>query len=182
MASINLLDTAASAESKQLPAGVTLEDVLRQLGTQSQSNAAQTNNFQSPSEDQVNEILNKSFDKSELTSSNSNFNRHAFRCILCNDLVILPNAAEYVEKPIEIHPYLSGANTGNRVTINDHWQINDKMSFENISVTRPINEGSASSHKYLACSACDKGPIGITYLDQPNVFYINHGRVRYSEK
>jgi hypothetical protein len=34
--------------------------------------------------------------------------------------------------------------------------------------------------RYLTCADCDRGPIGITYDVDTNVFYVAHERVAYS--
>ncbi len=173
-----------------LPAGITLEDILRHLATQQQSgqhNLTDSNsslltgnsNREPPTKEQVNEILNKQFSNEEFVNSETNDNKYCFRCIYCNEIILLKNVA----KSIEIHELFSGGG-GNLVNVNNNWQINNKMSFENIAVTRPVGatEATAGTHKYLACGSCDRGPIGITYIAQPNIFYINHGRVKYTEK
>lgn len=33
--------------------------------------------------------------------------------------------------------------------------------------------------KYLTCCDCERGPLGITFVDDPNNFYVSHKRIRY---
>lgn len=67
--------------------------------------------------------------------------------------------------------------------LSQFWVIHDQMKFENIGVTRQVPSNptvtSTREFKYLICADCDRGPVGITYLDTPNVFYIAHQRVAY---
>lgn len=63
--------------------------------------------------------------------------------------------------------------------LTDHWQVNDKYLFENIAVTHPV---ASADFRYLTCGACERGPLGIVFVNQPETFYIAHSRIKYTDK
>lgn len=59
--------------------------------------------------------------------------------------------------------------------LEDYWLVPSQMSFENVGVTRSVNP----QLRYLLCSECDKGPVGINFLAEPNKFYVAHARCKH---
>lgn len=185
------LTSIPSIES-QLPAGVSLQDVLRALAAQPSTSSSgnntsslNTTQFTPPSAEEIEQNLFAPFDSTTLFHPDTTANKFKFRCLYCNDLILLPRAAVHDEKEIHLH-HLHSADKETLVPSMNNWLVQGQMSFENVAVTRPMSSSGAlvltGDHKYLACSSCDRGPFGITYLSQPGFFYIAHGRVKYSEK
>ena len=67
-------------------------------------------------------------------------------------------------------------------TLSEHWLVTSQFSFENIALTRPAARAGAAAptFKYLACGVCDRGPVGIVFLDKPSEFFVAHARVKYA--
>jgi hypothetical protein len=102
-------------------------------------------------------------------------NLHTIRCRFCSSKVLLPAAGTYVSQEHQMHPLGGAKSEGARDTLLDWWIVPSQMNFENVGVTRAVDP----SYRYLTCCDCEKGPIGINYLNEPNKFYVAHARVRY---
>lgn len=62
-------------------------------------------------------------------------------------------------------------------TYSDFWKVDSKSHFENIAVRRGHED---DTFRYLTCSDCDLGPVGITFnSDNNKIFYIADRRVLY---
>lgn len=103
-------------------------------------------------------------------------NAHAIRCRYCPSKVLLAGAGAYESRAHQLHA-LGGSKSAadSRETLTDWWVVPSQMNFENVAVTRAVDP----AYRYLTCCDCERGPIGINYLAEPNKFFIAHARVRY---
>jgi len=106
-------------------------------------------------------------------------------CAHCPCKILLAGVATRATTEISLHPIfrVGEAQEASVVeTLSDYWLVDDQMKFENIGVTREVPGGAqattARPFKYLICADCDRGPVGITYLDNPTHFYIARARVK----
>ena len=181
--SVHPLADEGAPEITALPDGISLTDVIAALAQQSSARRAHV----PPTEDELTVIAAAPFTTDLLTSdAQPQTNANTLYCLFCHTTIIRPNVATRHTAPIALHKLSS--NSADRETVADSWLVPGHLHFENIAVTRPVPQTSASpssappddrAYKYLACATCDRGPIGITYLDQPNEFFVAHGRVAY---
>mmetsp|Transcript_32674 Transcript_32674/g.45576 ORF Transcript_32674/g.45576 Transcript_32674/m.45576 type:complete len:153 (-) Transcript_32674:304-762(-) len=112
----------------------------------------------------------------EETKKNAQF----LLCSQCNCKIIKPNKATLIEdRKIFMH-HMSlreedQKQSGQELT--KFWLVSDQFQFENIGVSKPTGE--SADFRYLACSDCDLGPIGIRFNVKPAEFLIAHDRVHY---
>lgn len=110
-------------------------------------------------------------------------NSKLMTCPYCPSKILLAGKGKYHQEDFYLHvPYKKnepGAVEGE--TLKDHWMIDDQFKFENVGVTRQVPAGSTTTRefKYLTCAECERGPLGISFLDNPKVFYVSHARVKY---
>lgn len=167
--------------SLSLPEGVTLEQVMAALKSQSNAQAIQNEKQPKLNHQQLTDLLAIPFEPSTHINSNNRNGQH-ISCVFCRTIILAPNAAQYDSKLIQLPALiapLDQINNPSSPLLNDHqhvWRVEDQMSFENVGVSRPADP----TIKYLLCGECDRGPIGLTYLNQPNIFYVAHGTVVYT--
>ena len=113
-------------------------------------------------------------------------------CTKCNCKIVqstntITNNNNQYYTDIYIHNNANDNNTndiGNTYTTDDYIIVTDQFQFDNVGVSRnvPIQQNDTNTttndttshgeYKYLVCADCDYGPIGITYIQQPSVFYV----------
>jgi len=116
----------------------------------------------------------------DVAVNNNGKNANRIICPFClKSLILLPNAATHVKKPVFL-PYPNAKSHDEGSTVDDFYQVNSKMDFENIEVKRPM---AGDKFRYLTCGDCGSGPLGITYdQDMNRIFYVAHDRVRFAAK
>jgi len=132
---------------------------------------------------------------SEVIREERGTNARTILCKFCDTKILTPDAATYQQKEIHLH-LLNGSKDDPSVELlHDHWCVLGQMQFENVAVTRTgtgtgtgAGAGSSAhaqqsngSFRYLTCANCDRGPIGINYLDDPQRFFVAHQRVKYAQ-
>ena len=106
-------------------------------------------------------------------------NKHAIYCKFCESMILQPNKAKFLEHEISLHKF-----NGNEIEVlNNTWYVTDVFDFENIAVMRKVNNElvGEGEFKYLSCADCERGPVGIKYLNNTKEHYIEHSRIRYKE-
>jgi hypothetical protein len=104
-------------------------------------------------------------------------------CPFCPSKIFQPGASTWVEKEFEMH--LISATKDNpslqMEMVKEFWSVSDQFGFENIGVSKPIaGDARAAEYRYLICADCDKGPLGINFNSDPNVYYIANNRIRHA--
>lgn len=108
-------------------------------------------------------------------------------CKHCDCKILQAGAAAYVTQDIYLHtPYKKGeaaASGAAGEVLADHFCVDDQFNFENIAVTREVPTGSGAGQSdrkftYLICADCERGPVGIRFLDTPSLFYVTSARVK----
>eukprot|EP00455_Lapot_gusevi_P047716 TRINITY_DN6498_c0_g3_i3.p1 TRINITY_DN6498_c0_g3~~TRINITY_DN6498_c0_g3_i3.p1 ORF type:complete len:142 (+),score=17.79 TRINITY_DN6498_c0_g3_i3:56-481(+) len=118
-------------------------------------------------------------------------NAESVWCPWCDTKIINAGVGTLIEQSIRLHkPNASREAAFEEQSfdiLSDFWLVTDKFDFENIAVTKAIvsdpeqaQSGGAPDAKYLTCAACDRGPVGILFLSNPNNFYVARTRVRYN--
>lgn len=140
-----------------------------------------------------------SADLNTVNSSNNNTTTDftVLRCLVCNCRILPVDVAKHnnnnqYHNRIYLHTYNSTAqHNNNSINIQsqyynptDYVILTDKYDFDNIGVSKPISSqvnSEALQHSefsYLVCADCDSGPVGITYHNQPNVYYVVTSRCK----
>jgi len=178
-----LEQNTSAGHEQSLPPGVTLQDVLAALSSQSPP---------APSAPltaaDLSAMLSLPFTPSTLVSS-SNTNTRAFHCMFCSTVILLPATASYRQRRTQLPP-LASSRGGDDEYVEHMWVVKDQMEFENVGVTRAVGGVGAEGGdggvnvtmdgvRYLCCGNCDRGPIGVTFASEPSIFYVAHGRVQY---
>ena len=103
-------------------------------------------------------------------------NSGKIQCMLCGSVILLPNAATWleVENSIFFPPMKSTEKEG--IHTNKFWTVSDMFAFENVGFCNTVD-----NIKYLACADCEVGPIGAHFLENKNLFYICPMRVKHDE-
>ena len=87
-----------------------------------------------------------------------------------------PSLCAFALLQLSLHQLGGAKDDPARDSLSDHWLVSSQMQFENVGVTRTVDP----SFRYLTCAGCDKGPIGINFLNEPSKFYVAHARVKYA--
>lgn len=103
-------------------------------------------------------------------------NTRKILCPQCGVVILQAGKAEHIEKPFAYHRYKARAHESDTVEENTHWMVQDQFDFDNIGVTRSVDP----TTKYLICSECEVGPLGLYLPLQKPLFYIATSRVAYS--
>ena len=85
------------------------------------------------------------------------------RCKHCNCLVLTPNTGTKLSDHIDYLPLTE--NKDEKTEFKDWLQIADIFDFANVGFTRTVD----SNIKYLTCADCERGPIGVQYLDKQQI-------------
>ncbi|KAK0167010.1 hypothetical protein PV327_004465 [Microctonus hyperodae] len=99
-------------------------------------------------------------------------------CKFCPSVILNKGATMLVSHEFVL-PHMHPKNKdddGQVDTINDYWLVEDMYTFENISVTKTVD-----NIKYLACADCEIGPVGYMDLDTKKS-YVAISRVLYKDK
>lgn len=98
-------------------------------------------------------------------------NARALLCEYCGTKIINSGVASFIEKTVK----LPRPSRGDPVEIvESFWDVSDQDHFLNIGASRPVDQ----SIRYLLCSECDWGPLGINYLNENAThFYLATSRV-----
>ncbi|XP_055918830.1 guanine nucleotide exchange factor MSS4 homolog [Eupeodes corollae] len=109
-------------------------------------------------------------------------NKNCVRCQFCNSLILSKKQGTYLQ-PNEVFnlPLIHAKNTVDpseveTEPIKDFWTVGDVFQFENISVSKPVN-----NLKYLTCADCEKGPVGYQDLGTHKMCYVALSRVKYDK-
>ena len=157
------------ATTTELPAGISMQDILAALAAQSSPTRT------APSPDQLAALASAPF-TAELVSSTGQ-NARALHCLLCHTVVLNPlTAAHHTATQHTLPPFPATAAAA-AVSGEHSWLVDDQMTFENVGVTRGVEGGV----RYLVCGNCDGGPIGCVYAEAPQAFYVLHGRIQYKQ-
>ena len=153
-----------------LPPGITLQDVLAALATQSAAPPTL------PSATDLASLTALPFTPDLLSATQHN--SRAIHCLLCSTPILNPDTALHhpTTPPQHILPPFPPATPPQPTGGEQHsWLVGDQMAFENVGVTRGVEGGV----RYLVCGNCDGGPIGCVYAEAPQSFYVLHGRIQY---
>jgi len=157
-----------------LPDSVSMEQIIQALTAASSSSS----NPLKPTLEQVQETLAQPFRFDTLVTS-SHHNSQNIICAYCLTPILNKDVAIYENKTVQIHAALS--HQAPQRSLQHLWKVQGQLSFENVGVTRAISlEDDPSSCKYLVCGECDQGPIGITWSNEPEIFFVAHGLISYS--
>jgi hypothetical protein len=98
-------------------------------------------------------------------------------CANCKkSTILLPGAAAHITKEAFLAYPLAKSNDDGE-NYSDFFQVNGKMTFENIGVRQPAGQ---CEYRYLTCADCEWGPLGVTFnADANRIFYVAHARVMY---
>lgn len=116
-------------------------------------------------------------------------------CRHCGSKILLPGAAQMSDGETEVFlPSVTfdkreaGDPAAKGDTYTRLWMVTDRMAFENVGVSRPVEAGapvqreSDASFRYLTCADCERGPLGAV-PDLGNRagehYYIAPDRVRF---
>lgn len=99
-------------------------------------------------------------------------------CTQCHCKILKPGKSTLVQKKIYMHHMAlrGGEKKQGGDDLTAFWLVTDQFHFENIGVSKTVSD----KFRYLACSDCEKGPVGIRFTDDPGKFYIAHKRVNYA--
>jgi len=106
-------------------------------------------------------------------------NKKSMACQFCDTKILLPGVGQFVEKKLVLHTLSATKGSPTTEQLTNFWLVGDQFQFENIAVTHPA--GGERGYKYLACAQCDRGPVGILFLDAPSQFLIAHSRVKHGD-
>lgn len=108
-------------------------------------------------------------------------------CRQCNQVILREGKGVLVEdREIFLHDMALRSEekkqSGKR--LRQFWLVKSQFHFENVGVTKATSAGdlAPSSFRYLCCSDCDLGPIGIRFNKEPSKFYVSHDRINYWDK
>jgi len=99
-------------------------------------------------------------------------------CQFCDEKILLPNTARMCQKELQLHKLNAPASNQEKESLNEHWIVTNRYHFENVGVSRPTDP--SDQFRYLTCATCDRGPIGITFTAEREVYYVAHSRVKYA--
>jgi len=102
-------------------------------------------------------------------------NRLGVECPHCNSRILNEKMGDYLKQEMQIPQ--PNCKEENFETLDEFWKVTPILSFENIGMTKP----SASGTRYLTCSDCERGPLGI--FDAPSdTAFIAIARVKHVEE
>ncbi|NXU48783.1 MSS4 factor, partial [Turnix velox] len=106
-------------------------------------------------------------------------NLKAVLCQRCGSRVLLPGAATFARREIQLPAMRKkaasgGGGDGAGDVLREHWLVRDMFSFENVGFTRDVG-----NVKFLVCADCEAGPIGWHCLDDKDSFYVALERVAH---
>ena len=93
-------------------------------------------------------------------------------CPRCPSKICLADVGKLVHSEMKMAKYKVDGNDEEVVTV--FWLLGSLMSFENIGVTKVVD-----NIKFLSCADCEVGPLGWHDITNLTKFYIAADRVRY---
>ena len=85
-------------------------------------------------------------------------------CKHCPSIVLKPNTGEYLADRKDCLPISKTAEDKTEFT---GWvYVKDHFDFWNVGFSRTVSD----KEKYLVCADCERGPIGVQYLDSGKIY------------
>eukprot|EP00823_Brevimastigomonas_motovehiculus_P004824 TRINITY_DN329_c0_g4_i1.p1 TRINITY_DN329_c0_g4~~TRINITY_DN329_c0_g4_i1.p1 ORF type:complete len:294 (+),score=137.95 TRINITY_DN329_c0_g4_i1:43-882(+) len=105
-------------------------------------------------------------------------NSKALICEKCSTKIILSGVGELVQHELVRLPY-PDKQKNETESVSTFWLVKGQRKFENIGVSHAVT---GPNVKYLCCSYCDWGPIGIQFLSNSSHFYLAANRVKCADE
>ena len=86
------------------------------------------------------------------------------QCKHCSSIILKPDTGERLVTHIDSLPM--GAELMDKTQYTDWVNVKDHFDFWNVGFKRTV----ASNEKYLVCADCERGPIGLQYVDSGKIY------------
>jgi hypothetical protein len=84
---------------------------------------------------------------------------------MCPSIVLKPNTGEFLADRVDSLPMSTSED--NKTEFTGWVYVKDHFDFYNVGFSRNVNN---DKEKYLVCADCERGPIGVQYLDTGKIY------------
>jgi len=114
---------------------------------------------------------NELFGNAELVDDGKN--TRTILCNVCASIILNPRKATLIQKEIALR---TSKAMDEFEPLSCFWLLRDMYDFENIGFTKVVDE---KNLRYLTCADCERGVLGLQYLDDPTNIYLTTHRIKY---